>query len=267
VTSITPAAAAVHLDATKEKARAEEEGRVQRVREQLLRERAEAAEQQQAFEEAKVTQMKALAAALQETEEAAADAPCAPQCELEPQQLPAMTAPPPPSPLPYLLPECPVCLACYQQPQSMHAPVSLPCGHSVCRQCVLDLQTAAPSQHGRGRGAAGGLAIACPSCCQQLELPPGGAQALPCNYGLVQMLELSAPRPLPPQREAAGTPSSSVLPGRISALERFWSEPVAGGGSSYVARVEALELIVIGAAQTGGALPARAAALEQHSGL
>jgi hypothetical protein len=33
-----------------------------------------------------------------------------------------------------------------------------------------------------------------------------------------------------------------------------------------VARVEALELIVIGAAQTG-ALPARAAALEQHSGL
>jgi hypothetical protein len=53
----------------------------------------------------------------------------------------------------------------------------------------------------------------------------------------------------------------------ISALERFWNEPVAAGGSSYVARVEALELIVIGAAQTGGALPARAAALEQYSGL
>jgi hypothetical protein len=60
---------------------------------------------------------------------------------------------------------------------------------------------------------------------------------------------------------------SSALPGRISALERFWSEPVAAGGSSYVARVEALELIVIGEAQTGGALPARAAALEQYSGL
>ena len=136
----------------------------------------------------------------------------------------------------------------------MHAPVSLPCGHSVCRQCALDLQTATPSQHGGGGGGggAGGLAIACPSCCQQLELPPGGAQALPCNYGLVQMLEPSAPRPLPPQRAAAGVPSSSALPGRISALERFWNEPVAGGGSSYVARVEALELIVIGAAQTGG---------------
>jgi hypothetical protein len=73
---------------------------------------------------------------------------------------------------------------------------------------------------------------------------------------------------MPQQRAAtaSGAPSSSALPGRISALERFWNEPVAGGGS-YVARVEALELIVIGAAQTGGALPARAAALEQHSGL
>ena len=83
----------------------------------------------------------------------------------------------------------------------------------------------------------------------------------------MQVLELSAPRPLPPQRAAAaGAPSSSALPGRISALEQFWSEPIAGGGS-YVARVEALELIVIGAAQTGGALPARTAALEQYSGL
>jgi len=126
---------------------------------------------------------------------------------------------------------------------------------------------AAPRHHSSGGAGAGGLAIACPSCCQQHQLPPGGAKALPCNYGLVQMLEPSAPRPLPPQRAAAaGTPSSSALPGRISALEQFWSEPVAGDGS-YVARVEALELIVIGAAQTGGALPARAAALEQYSGL
>ena len=201
--------------------------------------------------------------ALQETSGAAIHAQC-PQYEQVPPQ--AMPAPPSPSPSPEMLPECPVCLECYQPPPSVHAPVSLPCGHSVCRQCALDLQTAAPSQHGGG-GAAGGLAIACPSCCQQLELPPGGAQALPCNYGLVQVLGPSAPRPLPPWRAAAaGAPPPSALPGRISALERFWSEPVAGGGS-YVARVEALELIVIGAAQTGGALPARAAALEQYSGL
>ena len=68
------------------------------------------------------------------------------------------------------------------------------------------------------------------------------------------------------QQAAAGAPSSSALPGRISALGRFWNKPVAGGGS-YVARVDALELIVIGAAQMGGALPARAAALEQYIGL
>ena len=178
-----------------------------------------------------------------------------------------MPAPPSPALSPDLLPECPVCLECYQQPPSVHAPASLQCGHSICRQCALDLQAAAPSQHSGGSGGAGGLAIACPSCCQQLELPPGGTQALPCNYGLVQMLGPSAPRPLPPQRAAAGAPPSSALPGRISALEQFWNEPVASGGGSYVARVEALELIVIGAAQTGGALPARAAALEQYSGL
>ena len=214
-TSITPAAAdTAHLDATKEKARVEEEGRVQRVREQLLHERAEEAEQQQAFEEAKATHMQALAAALHATDGVEAGEPCPPQYDEQVHQQ-AMLAPPTLTEPPELLPECPVCLACYQQPPSVHAPVSLPCGHSVCRQCALDLlQTAAPSQHsGGGGGGTGGLAIACPSCCQQLELPPGGAQALPCNYGLVQMLGQSAPRPLPPQRAAAtGVPLSCALP-------------------------------------------------------
>ena len=164
--------------------------------------------------------MQALAAAVQETDEVAAHTQCPPQHEPVPPQ--AMPTPPSPAPSPDLLPECPVCLECYQQPPSVYAPVNLPCGHSVCRQCALDLQTAAPSQH-NGRGGAGGLAIECPSCCQQLELPPGGAQALPCNYGLVQMLEKSAPRPLPPQRTAAGAPPSSALPGHLgsgAALER-----------------------------------------------
>ena len=114
---------------------------MQRVREQLLWERAEAAEQQQAFEEAKAAHMLALAAALQETDEVATAAPCPPQRD-EPVTPQAMPAPPSPTPSPELLPECPVCLECYQRPPSVHAPVSLPCGHSVCRQCALGLQTA-----------------------------------------------------------------------------------------------------------------------------
>ena len=105
-----------------------------------------AAKQQRVFEEATAAHMQALAAALQETDEVAENAPCPPQHEPVQQQPPqALPAPPSPAPSPELLPECPVCLECYQRPPSVHAPVSLPCGHSVCRQCVLDLQTTAPS--------------------------------------------------------------------------------------------------------------------------
>jgi hypothetical protein len=163
--------------------------------------------------------MQALAAALQETDEEAAHKQCSPQPD-EPVPPQALPAPPLSAPLPELLPECPVCLECYQRPPSVHAPVSLPCGHSVCRQCALDLQTATPSQHRGGGGGAGGLTIACPSCCQQLELPPGGAQALPCNYGLVQMLGPSAPRPLPLQRAAQQARRRRV---RCPAESRLWS--------------------------------------------
>jgi len=107
--------------------------------------------------------------------------PSPPQHEQVPQPQ-SMMASPSPTPA-QQLPECPVCMECYDHPPAEQAPVVLPCGHSICRQCALDLQTANP---GRQRGS-GTLAIVCPSCCQQLELPPGGAQALPCNYGLVQV--------------------------------------------------------------------------------
>jgi hypothetical protein len=76
--------------------------------------------------------------------------------------------------------ECPVCIGCYAAPPSKNAPVSLPCGHSVCKQCAEDLQAAAL----RCRTSGGPLRIACPSCCRQLDLPLGGAKSLPVNYAL-----------------------------------------------------------------------------------
>jgi hypothetical protein len=77
--------------------------------------------------------------------------------------------------------ECPICIECYAAPPSENAPVMLPCGHSVCKQCSQDLQAAALCCHKGG----GLLCIACPSCCRQLDLPPGGVKSLPVNYALV----------------------------------------------------------------------------------
>jgi TPR repeat protein len=298
------AAAAPCADTEAQKGGLEEEERVQRVREQLLQERAEAAErerafkkaqalqihalaaataaaaradadakakgeleeEERAFEEAKVLQVQALAAAaataaaaLQQAEVGATGEVAAAPCPQQPQ---AMMPSPPPIPTPQLPPECPVCMECYDRPPSEQAPVVLPCGHSVCRQCALDVQTATPSCQ-RGAGA---LTIVCPSCRQLLELPSGGAQALPYNYGLLQVLEPSAPMPL---QQAAAAPLSAALPHRIAALEQFWSEAGSSGAAgllSFVARMEALELIVIGTVQTGTLL-ARATVLEQHGGL
>jgi len=146
--------------------------------------------------------------------------PSPPQHEQVPQPQ-SMMASPSPTPA-QQLPECPVCMECYDHPPAEQAPVVLPCGHSICRQCALDLQTANP---GRQRGS-GTLAIVCPSCCQQLELPPGGAQALPCNYGLVQVLEPSAPLAL---QQAVAAPLSTPRPHQTPALEHFGSGGAVGG--------------------------------------
>ena len=78
--------------------------------------------------------------------------------------------------------DCPICIECYAAPPSENAPVMLPCGHSVCKQCSQDLQAATLCCR-KGHWL---LCIACPSCNKQLDLPPGGVKSLPVNYALVQ---------------------------------------------------------------------------------
>ena len=98
--------------------------------------------------------------------------------------------------------ECPICIVCYAAPPSENAPVMLPCGHSVCKQCSQDLQAAVLCCH-KGRGL---LCIACPSCCRQLDLPPGGIKSLPVNYTLVQAAQAiqdSAQKMIERERTAA----------------------------------------------------------------
>jgi hypothetical protein len=87
-------------------------------------------------------------------------------------------------------------------------------------------------------------------------------QVLSCNFGLVQELEPSAPLPL---QQAAAPPLLAALSHRILALEQFWTESAVGGAAgppSLLARAEALELIVFGAAQPRTSFLARVEALE-----
>jgi hypothetical protein len=153
--------------------------------------------------------------------------------------------------------ECPICLENYLTPPSEHMPVCLPCGHSLCLLCAMEMQAAVLSKC-KGRELP---KVQCPKCRQVLALPPGGAGALPCNYSVVELLEarreVQVPAPL------AAPPHT--LPTRIAALEDVCSVVVAMEGSpggGYIARVRALEL-VMGGATSQGTLLARVAKLEQ----
>ena len=76
------------------------------------------------------------------------------------------------------IPECILCLEKYEEPPSNYAPVMLPCGHSVCKQCAPTLQ----------KEEGGTLFIKCSVCRALSPLPAGGAAALPHNYTVVEML-------------------------------------------------------------------------------
>jgi serine/threonine protein kinase len=67
-------------------------------------------------------------------------------------------------------------------------PVSLPCGHSLCKLCVTKMQKVAL----RSTATRANPMAQCPECRTRLALPPGGVQALPCNYSLVQVLGAGA---------------------------------------------------------------------------
>jgi ankyrin repeat protein len=102
--------------------------------------------------------------------------------------------------------ECPICMESYAAPPSENAPVSLPCGHSVCKQCAADMQAAAL----RCRKGGGPLRIACPSCRRQLDLPPGGVKSLPFNYALVQAAQAIEDTAWDIERERAAAPAAAL---------------------------------------------------------
>ena len=76
------------------------------------------------------------------------------------------------------LQECTVCLEEYQEPPSMLAPTSLPCGHTVCKGCSEHLSGGSP------------LTVVCPTCQYRCEIPPSG---LPCNYAVIEVINILSP--------------------------------------------------------------------------
>jgi hypothetical protein len=68
----------------------------------------------------------------------------------------------------------------------------------------------------------------------------------------------TADPPLPPP------PPANSLAARVAALEGRWGVGRVGVAGNYIARIEALEIVVLGAC-SAGTMPERAAALEEHS--
>jgi len=66
--------------------------------------------------------------------------------------------------------ECPICAEVYEEPPSQLAPVSLPCGHTFCRDH-------AASQTGQADG--GALQICCPLCRQYSPCPRAAPRGCP----------------------------------------------------------------------------------------
>jgi hypothetical protein len=200
--------------------------------------------------------------------------------------------------------ECPVCIACYAAPPSENAPVFLSCGHSVCKQCAETLQTAAlrcrkgggplriacPSCRKQLDLPPGGVkslpynyaliqaAEAVEDTARERsELDKSQHQAAAPAPALAVPAPASAPASAEEAAAALAAPASPTamaavkpMPARVAALEQMWGVGTAGAGaggrgSGFVARIQALEELVVGQHQAGTLL-ARVEALEQLSG-
>lgn len=67
--------------------------------------------------------------------------------------------------------KCPVCLETFDKPKI------LPCLHSFCQKCLKKI-----SKDGEAL-------ILCPTCRNEINLPPGGVQELPTNFFINNMLD------------------------------------------------------------------------------
>jgi hypothetical protein len=119
--------------------------------------------------------------------------------------------------------ECLVCFETYEPPPSHLAPVTLPCGHTFCREhAVSDIS---PSADG------GAPQICCHTCRQHSPMPERGSAGLPVNYSLLEVIreqheqatteiqrqEQTAPAPEAEEREqwqeqAAPSPEEPAAP-------------------------------------------------------
>jgi hypothetical protein len=74
------------------------------------------------------------------------------------------------------------CSVCFEEfDEALHLPRLLHCGHSFCTQCLTDLPRTTPHT------------LSCPRCRAPTRLDVSGAQALPCNFDLLDVLTQALP--------------------------------------------------------------------------
>ena len=135
------------------------------------------------------------------------------------------------------MPQCPICLESYEAPPSENAPVSLPCGHCVCRACVGNVQT--------GQVDGGELQLCCPVCRQHSPMPAGGIAALPCNYALVEMIQLvtqgGAAAAPPAQVDQLQPAHERLLQARVASLRAEHEAELRQRQAAFDVRCQAME--------------------------
>ena len=145
--------------------------------------------------------------------------------------------------------ECPVCMDSYAAPPSQHVPMNLPCGHSVCKLCISKMQTVALQQRRGGEPPK----VRCPECRRMLALPPGGVGALPCNYGLMQMLGAGAAAAVRAEKQTQEAEAKAEAAEKEKdALEREMATLLAAAERQQIGAERKAELEAEGRAKEGG---------------
>ena len=82
--------------------------------------------------------------------------------------------------------ECEICCERYGS-SAVLTPRNLPCGHTFCESCLIDVAAQSETEDGAGHKT-----MACPNCRLLTEVPEDGVGELPKNYSLESVADLAS---------------------------------------------------------------------------